>query len=862
MMIQYPLGATCFNTKQCKQLQARYLPTFLTKMGINRYTATAIRHGPTFYGGMDNFQLETEQGVLHTTLTVAHLRKDDEVGRMFQFSLEHLQLQSGVSWPVLSKPGHKQRLYVDPCHLTNTWAFLDSVGSHIRLEPEQWIRTQRTGDTFIMESISNLHNIKPIELVHAQRCRLYLGVTTLADISTSNGRRLCEWAINGNQPHRTPTFRFPRQSNPSPTVWNTWKQVLRRCYCTQRDMTLDHPLGLWYRGCITQVWDSVIDPHTSLLYVYSERKVRIYERRGRSQKQYRFLRPHTTASFPLGCVPITIDHQSGYLITLGYATITTPTIAPPEHIIEMRLLNRGVTSNTPEAIVAQAIWDGHAIMGTDGSVKDDIATYSWVISTTNDTIGADVKGGGFLPPTAQYMDHYSKRPEAAALFAGLSWIHALLKRYPDTNPETGPTPSLPIPVDNKAVILDVHRTIDDLTATFHLLHPDYDILQAIRSVIADLPMAVDIFHVKSHQDQQKPIEDLHPHAQINVHADHHADAIYAIPPPSTGLFPSWVPGTRAALFHKQSQITKDLPNYLRAAAHAPAMKKYLVHRSQTATGRDSTWDDATFDTIAWQPLGESFKKLSIGQRIQLSKYMNDLLPTAMRLQTFDNRNDGRCFDCHGLWENTNHVLQCCSPTRLATRTAAFTTFRAHLKTQHTPDILATLLCDNMTTWITRQRPTPPTLHNPDDPILQAITTAFHSQSNIGWDQFFRGRIATDWKTAISTYYHERRPGTAFTPDQWMRTTIDALWTFSMTLWRQRNASLHGEDSILTLEKRRKETATKAASVYQETIGKVRPSDGLILHRTQIADILTWTKQHLDAYLATAEVVCEWNIEPG
>lgn len=84
----------------------------------------------------------------------------------------------------------------------------------------------------------------------------------------------------------------------------------------------------------------------------------------------------------------------------------------------------------------------------------------------------------------------------------------------------------------------------------------------------------------------------------------------------------------------------------------------------------------------------------------------------------------------------------------------------------------------------------------------------------------------------------------------------------MTLWRQRNASLHGEDSILTLEKRRKETATKAASVYQETIGKVRPSDGLILHRTQIADILTWTKQHLDAYLATAEVVCEWNIEPG
>jgi hypothetical protein len=33
---QYPLGATCFNHQQCHQrLQAKYLPYFLSKMGIN-----------------------------------------------------------------------------------------------------------------------------------------------------------------------------------------------------------------------------------------------------------------------------------------------------------------------------------------------------------------------------------------------------------------------------------------------------------------------------------------------------------------------------------------------------------------------------------------------------------------------------------------------------------------------------------------------------------------------------------------------------------------------------------------------------------------------------------------------------------
>jgi len=42
MMIKYPLGATCFTKKQCSKIQGRYLPVFLSKMGINQMTATAV----------------------------------------------------------------------------------------------------------------------------------------------------------------------------------------------------------------------------------------------------------------------------------------------------------------------------------------------------------------------------------------------------------------------------------------------------------------------------------------------------------------------------------------------------------------------------------------------------------------------------------------------------------------------------------------------------------------------------------------------------------------------------------------------------------------------------------------------------
>jgi len=107
MKLQYPIGATCFTHKQCNKLQARYLPAFLSRMGINCTTATAVRHGPSSLGGMDIFHLETEQAVQHTKMIISHLRKNDDVGKMIQASIDHLQLQAGTSWPVLSQNGHK-----------------------------------------------------------------------------------------------------------------------------------------------------------------------------------------------------------------------------------------------------------------------------------------------------------------------------------------------------------------------------------------------------------------------------------------------------------------------------------------------------------------------------------------------------------------------------------------------------------------------------------------------------------------------------------------------------------------------------------------------------------------------------------
>ena len=167
-MIQYPLGATCFTKKQCQKLQAAYLPSFLSKMGINQTTANAVRHGPTSLGGLNIFHLETEQGVMQTELVISHLQNKDDIGQLLKISKDHLQLQAGVPWPVMSQPGHQQLKYVDRCYLSHLWEFLDSTQTHLQFNSDQWMQPQRQRDAFIMEHLSNLPGITQNELVQAQ----------------------------------------------------------------------------------------------------------------------------------------------------------------------------------------------------------------------------------------------------------------------------------------------------------------------------------------------------------------------------------------------------------------------------------------------------------------------------------------------------------------------------------------------------------------------------------------------------------------------------------------------------------------------------------------------------------------------
>jgi hypothetical protein len=51
-------------------------------------------------------------------------------------------------------------------------------------------------------------------------------------------------------------------------------------------------------------------------------------------------------------------------------------------------------------------------------------------------------------------------------------------------------------------------------------------------------------------------------------------------------------------------------------------------------------------------------------------------------------------------------------------------------------------------------------------------------------------------------------------------------------------------------------------IYEQTKHSVNDQESPLLHSQPLSAILNWTKSHIDAYLATAEVILEQNVDPG
>jgi hypothetical protein len=187
------------------------------------------------------------------------------------------------------------------------------------------------------------------------------------------------------------------------------------------------------------------------------RAIQIYEQQYTQWSQrwcYQWSSPMLT--FPIDAVPVLGRIISGYFhpdTPEGTADVVPPPVHNEPHW-EDRML-RGYQWTMSLQMVAESIWWGDAIVGTDGSAANGHGTCSFVILTNivSEPPTVSVKCRGNLPNLAEYIDMDSHHPEAAALFSALCFVHFLLTKYP-RGPTTGNVPWLHFVLDNKSIAED------------------------------------------------------------------------------------------------------------------------------------------------------------------------------------------------------------------------------------------------------------------------------------------------------------------------------------------------------------------------------------------------------------------------
>jgi hypothetical protein len=239
---------------------------------------------------------------------------------------------------------------------------------------------------------------------------------------------------------------------------------------------------------------------------------------------------------------------------------------------------RGLTLHCDPAVIAQAIWNGNALLASDGSVKHGNGTYGFALAinirATTYTLAAVAHGR--MPDLADHIEMDSHRPEGAALYAGLTWIQTLLLAHPRPPGLPPPTRSIRVVIDNKSVTQDSQNTMHDNTPVFAYLRPDYDITQGIQKLLASLPVPTHICWVKSHQDSDTPWDTLSNDARLNVTADKACEIAHTAEPLLTGIFPEHVPGTHASIHFQGRMISKHAHS---RAQHHPI---FLLDSSYTS----------------------------------------------------------------------------------------------------------------------------------------------------------------------------------------------------------------------------------------------------------------------------------------
>ena len=157
--------------------------------------------------------------------------------------------------------------------------------------------TARVNDSALMELLveAGIHDDNDLRSIN--RCRIYLRVQNMSDITDGSGTKIAHCALHHiKDPERITKYKWPRQPKTTKNDWIAWDDAIKNVWTISETYHIQSKLGEWtQQPHFNTPW--YIDQHNPKLLYYktSEMNYNVYIKKkmqGR-QKQNRYKWSHT-----------------------------------------------------------------------------------------------------------------------------------------------------------------------------------------------------------------------------------------------------------------------------------------------------------------------------------------------------------------------------------------------------------------------------------------------------------------------------------------------------------------------------------------------------------------------------------------
>jgi hypothetical protein len=776
----YSLAATSISPTKLLETQSAATRTVLSKTGFNQLMPRAVVFGPGKLGGIGMINMASEQDIQHITFYVRHIRAQTETGKLCEILTRTAQLIAGRKSHILADP--TEISYLPAGWMKTTLTALRNTNAVIETYRAWTLPTLREGDQHIMDAVchaTDRHGDKPTtrDLEQFNRCRLYLQVTSVAEIATSDGTAVQQHIMetrpyNAHGPilwmHSTSTLHWPRQEAPGPRAWRAWRTWLKHSLLE----------GKYQLRTKLYKWLPTVDAYPRHWHAHCD-----------NQYVYKRTNAGTWATHP-----ITSQRRTGTSVQSTATGImdklppnAVPTIINATRSVEWRTdsTSRGRTTPTQTPTQnADADWSAISPINTHPAnyLIQPARAIDIVVAGTTDkntrrtTASWTIINDGTAQPIQEAdvedeEDGTLHRGETAAIMAAIAQT---MHHGADT--------AIATYTGCRHLTTELPWYQQQQLSSRHTTGRDSDIRLTIGAMMRQSQARITFHHITKEEDPHLPDGIRATYVRVLTRAIKRA-ARTTTTEAETVLPTTPNAGNRAQLRIDGRLCTNNIAKNLRHRATAPAYNVYLQTRFH--------WTADTLKHVHWPGFTKALNSLNDNRQRRTRKMIHEWLPVNATLHRYNSTHPTRCPTCNNDEETQQHWLTCDADSRNQIRHDHIELIQHYLETTktsaHVQRAISQLLGNN-------------------EHETNALARA---QLNLGTPQIYYGRLHRD--IAHAHQLHTNCTRTQCTA--WVAGLIGKIWDLTEELWKSRNQDQHGRPGQENTLHKQEKTRNKIRELY-------------------------------------------------